>query len=215
MPELQSAVSDGIKMRFILLALLIFLNSCFQNQKPILEVPDAKTDEILTDALNPITEKYGISKLRENYLLEDDFEVRVWVAAFETDGFILRHFNKTWSAIAIKEIDCHKESYFPEDKIYELGKFNLSTPKSGWKNAWQKLVEAGIFELPSSDDKSYLDGIGYTVETNRNGKYRIYFYGNPVHQKTEEAQRMMKIGEIIADEFGLRNFKIGSLCLDK
>jgi hypothetical protein len=69
--------------------------------------------------------------------------------------------------------------------------------------------------LPNSNDKSYLDGIGYAVETNQNGKYRIYFYSNPNLQKTEEAKRMMKIGEIIADEFGLHNFKVGSLCLEK
>ncbi len=202
-------------MKIKIFLFIVLFSSCFQNQKSTLVIPDATTDEILTKALNPITDKYEISKLRENYLLGDDFEVRVWVAVFETDGFIFRRYNKTWSAIAIKEIDCKKESYYPKDKVYKLGKFNLSTPKSGWKNTWQKLVEAGILDLPNSNDKSYLDGIGYAVETNQNGMYRVYFYSNPNLQKTEEAKRMMKIGEIIADEFGLHNFKIGSLCLER
>lgn len=215
MPELQSAISNRIKMKFIILAFIIFLTSCFQNQKPTLIIPDESTDEIFTNAINPIIGKFEISNLRENYLSKDDFEVRVWVGTFEIDGFILRHYNKTWSAIAIKEIDCKKESYYPKEKIYKVGKFNLRIPKSGWENTWQKLVVSGILDLPNSDDKSYVDGIGYAVETNQNGKYRIYFYSNPNHRKTEEAKQMMRIGEIIADEFGLHNFKIGSLCLDK
>jgi len=202
-------------MKIKVLLFIVLFTSCLQNQKPALIIPDTKTDEIFTNAVNPITDKFEVSKLRENYLSGDDFEVRVWVAVFEADGFILRYFNKTWSAIAIKEIDCKKESYYPKDKTYKLGKFILSAPKSGWENTWQKLVEAGILDLPNSNDKSYLDGIGYAVETNQNGKYRIYFYSNPNHQKTENAERMMKIGEIIADEFGLHNFKIGSLCIAK
>ena len=199
-------------MRILLLSFIVLFSLCCQ---PTLIVPDARKDEILTNALNPITDKYELSKLRESYFSGDDFEVRVWVEGFEIDGFILRRFNKTWLAIAIKELDCKRFSHYPKDKIYKLGKVNLSTPKSGWKNTWQKLVEAGILDLPNSDDVSYIDGMGYIVETNRNGKYRIYFYSNPNLQKTEEAKRMMKIGEIIADEFGLHNFKIGSLCLEK
>ena len=69
--------------------------------------------------------------------------------------------------------------------------------------------------MPNSEDVSTIVGIGYMVETNQNGKYRIYFYSNPQNQKTNEAKQMIKIGEIIADEFGLHNFKFGSLCLEK
>jgi hypothetical protein len=98
-------------MKIAILLFIVLFASCFQNQKPTLLIPDAQTDEIFANAINPITDKFEISKLRENYLLGKDFEVRVWVATFEIDGFILRHFNNTWSAIAIKEIDCKKESY--------------------------------------------------------------------------------------------------------
>jgi hypothetical protein len=77
------------------------------------------------------------------------------------------------------------------------------------------LGNTGITNLLGSDDNSYIDGIGYAVEINQNGKYRIYFYSSPDKQKSEQAKQMMKIGEIIADEFGLHNFEIGSLCLEK
>ncbi len=142
-------------------------------------------------------------------------EVRVWVSTSEIDGFIIKRSDGDWSAVTIREIDCSKFSYYPKNKNYKSGKINLSSPKSGWENAWRKLVETGILDLPNSNDSSYIDGIGYIVEINQNGKYRIYFYSNPNHQKSSEAKQMMKIGEIINDEFGLHNFKIGSLCLEK
>lgn len=217
MIELQSMISDGIKMRIgILLFLAVLLSSCFEKAKPKLIIPDERMDEIFTRSLNPITDKYELPKLRETSLSGDDLEVRVWVETFaEIDGFIIKHIDGDWSAIAIKEINCKKKSYYPKDKVYELGKFNLSIPRSGWENIWQKLADAGILNLPNSDDKSFIDGMGYLVETNQNGTYRIYFYSNPDLQKREEAKQMMKIGEIIADEFGLHNFKVGSLCLEK
>lgn len=214
MPELQSAFSDGV-MRKILLLFSLLLCACAEFRKPELSIPDERRDEIFQRYINPLTDKYEIGKLREKYLSGDDFEVRVWVSTFEIDGFVLERINDKWTATAIKEIDCEKVSYYPKDKVYELGKINLATPKSGWENTWQKLVETGILDLPDSGETAYIDGVGYATEINRNGKYRIYSYSNPKHHKTVESQRMMKIGEIIADEFGLHNFEIGSLCLEK
>ena len=69
--------------------------------------------------------------------------------------------------------------------------------------------------MPEPKESYYLHGINYFVETNRNGIYRTYYYSNPDRQKTQEAKRMVKIAEIVAGEFGLYNFKSGSLCLEK
>ncbi len=218
MPELQDAVSDRVMKYFIFKVFLfsiVFLFSCSENRKPEVSIPDLmRYTNVFSKHIDPLNEKYGIEKLREKFFSDDDFEVRIWVSAFEDDGLIISRADKEWSAIAIKEIDCKNYGY-PKDKLYEIGKIKLSAPKSGWENAWQRLVEAGIFDLPGSDDVSYIDGAGYIVETNRNGKYRAYFYSNPQHQKSDEAKQMMRIGEIIADEFGLNNFKIGSLCIER
>ncbi len=202
-------------MKNILLIFSLLLSSCVEYRKPELSIPDKTRDEIFQRFVNPLTDKYELKNLREEYLSGDDFEVRVWVTAFEIDGFILKRTTGNWSAVAIKEINCKEFNYYPKDKLYKLGKINLKTPKSGWQNTWQKLVETGILDLPDSDDISYIDGMGYATEINQNGKYRTYIYSNPNLQKTEEAKQMMKIGEIIADEFGLYNFKVSSLCLEK
>ena len=202
-------------MRKTLLIFCLLFSSCLEYRKPELSIPNETEDKIFQRFVNPITEKYRLGNLREKYLSDDDFEVRVWFASFQIDGFVLRRINENWTAVAVKEIDCKRSNYYPKEKAYELGKINLAPPKSGWQNAWRKLVDAGILDLPNSDEISYIDGAGYFTEINQNGKYRIYKYSNPNYQKTEEAKRMMKIGEIISDEFGLYNFKINSLYLEK
>lgn len=202
-------------MKNIILIFCLLLCSCGEYGKSGLSIPDEKNDEVFQRLTNPIAEKYELYKLREKYIAIDDLEIRVWLSIAEVDGFVLKRITGKWSAIAVRGIDCKSFSSFPKDKTYELGKTNLSAPKSGWENAWQKLDEAGILDLPNSDNFSYKDERIYITEVSQKGKYRIYFYSDPNLQKTEDARRMLKIGEIIADEFGLHNFKIGSLCLEK
>ena len=52
------------------------------------------------------------------------------------------------------------------------------------------------------------DGYGYVVEININGTYRTYHYMSPASQNWPEAKQMMKISNIIYEEFGLAEFKI-------
>lgn len=200
-------------MRFTFLIFLCLFCACFHNTKPKLIIPNSQKDEIFNKFINPITDKYELPRLRETSLSGDDLEVRIWVSSYEIDGFILSRVSNKWSALALKEIDCNGYNYYPKNKVYETGKINLATPKSGWENLWQKLVETGIVDLPSSDYISMIDEGSYKLETNMNGIYQIRFYG--MEDKSLEAGQMKKNGEIIADEFGLHNFKSGSLCIEK
>jgi hypothetical protein len=207
-------------MKAAFLILITLFSSCFQNPKTKpkpkkLIITNERQDEVFNRILNPITDKYELPKLRDVSLSGNDLEVRVWVTGFDIDGFILSRIDNIWSAIAIKQINCNEVSYYSKNKRYQLGKIHLSEPKLGWENTWRKLFDAGIIDLPNSERIGFIDGVSYIVETNQNDTYRIYNYSNPELHKTEEAMRMIKIGEIIADEFGLGNFKIGNLCLEK
>ncbi len=229
MPELQGAVSDRMKkllnfykLRIAVLFLLVIFSSCVFDNKPELIIVNDFHQTMLSEFIDPITEKYDLPKLRDFSLYGKDFEVRVWVDAVGgTDGFILQRFNHQWSAIAIKEIDCNKFGYWKKDKKYSLGKINLSEPESGWQNVWQRLLEVEIPDLPDysqipEHSKNIIgDGTGYFVEVNKDGKYRTYAYSNPDIQKLKEEEKMMKIGEIISEEFDLHNFEFGSLCIEK
>jgi hypothetical protein len=47
------------------------------------------------------------------------------------------------------------------------------------------------------------DGMSYVVEVKRRGIYRTYLYDNPNYAKCDEAKRMIKIGNIVSEEFGV------------
>ena len=162
-----------------------------------------KIREEKRDGLDGFAFENDFSILREVVLPENDLEVRVWVGfgLYGKDGFILKRSSGTWSAIALKQMICHAEN---------RGKIDLPAPKSGWEAAWQKLVDAEILTLPDSSKLNYkgdiTDGKGFVVETNSGYLYRTYHYGNPNYVKLKEAGQMVKIGKIIAEEFGLESF---------
>jgi hypothetical protein len=147
----------------------------------------------------------GLSVLREDVLPENDLEVRVWVGfgLYGIDGFILKRNSGNWSATGLKQMICHAEN---------RGRIDLQAPKSGWESAWKKLVDAKILILPDSSKLNYkggvTDGKGFVVETNSDYLYRTYHYGNPNYVKLKEAEQMVKIGQIIAEEFGLESFSL-------
>lgn len=233
MPELQSATSDRIEMiKFSVITIFIFVTAChaplveqnkeMQSPTPKRElrkdIPNdswvkiyfGETPGITRPGLDKVTRQNGFSILRENILPDNDLEVRFWVGfgLYGNDGLILKRDSGNWSAVNLRQMLCHVE----EDGKDKRGKFTLEPPKSGWNTLWQKLIDAGVLTLPDSSKLKYeggvLDGKGYVIETNYDYLYRTYHYPNPDNEKLKEAKQMIKIGEIIADEFGLESFNI-------
>ncbi len=155
--------------------------------------------------IDTIAMRNGLSKLRETILPENDLEIRIWVGfgKFGNDALIIKRSSGNWSAMSLKQMICYGEN---------RGKINLSNPKSGWDTTWQKLADSGILTLPDSSklkSRNYvIDGKSYVVETNFDYLYRTYEYSQPDEQKGNEAKQMVKIGQIIADEFGLESFSL-------
>lgn len=89
---------------------------------------------------------------------------------------------------------------------------NLDVPRSGWEAAWQRLTKAGILSLPDAQvvgcNTHIFDGTSYVVEINKEETYRTYLYDNPNYSRCSEARQMLKIGEVLAEEFDLKQFKI-------
>jgi hypothetical protein len=136
----------------------------------------------------------------------NDLEARVWVGFGMTalEGFVLKRSGGQWSATHLDGISPR----LPRSK-YQV---KLAAPKSGWEATWQRLVSAGLLTLPDASaircNPHMTDGIGYVVEYNVKGSYRTYRYTNPEYPKCGEAKQMMRIGEIIAEEFGAEEFRI-------
>ena len=68
---------------------------------------------------------------------------------------------------------------------------------------------AGILTLPDASEvrcnTQVLDGMGYVVEIDADQTYRTYMYDNPQYAKCDEAKRMIKLSEIVDEEFGWKD----------
>ncbi|HEY0765630.1 MAG TPA: hypothetical protein VGD61_24840 [Pyrinomonadaceae bacterium] len=164
-------------------------------------VPKSSWEQIFFEEIN---KRARIAKLQgiRVALPNDDLELRLWNGFGLTalEGFVLRRHAGEWSAI-------HLEGIRPRLPKLEYQK-QLSAPKSGWNEAWRKLVEMGVATLPDAEEISCsggaLDGMSYVVELNYERTYRTYLYDNPSYAKCQQAKRMIAIGNFIADEFGVR-----------
>ncbi len=105
----------------------------------------------------------------------------------------------------------HLESILKKHPRNNLQK-ELQITKSDWENFWKRLADEGILTLPDSselkNERLIEDGVSFVVETNTNGIYRTYHYNNPDWQTWKEAKQLMKISNIIAEEFDLEGFKL-------
>lgn len=88
----------------------------------------------------------------------------------------------------------------------------LGPPKSGWHVLWNDLVEAGILTIPDNSQArcpiEALDGVSYIVETNVSRKYRTYAYSNPQLMQCPEAKQIVKVEQILGNEFSLDQAKL-------
>ena len=172
-------------------------------------IPNEYWTETYFKTINQTTREADIESLQKSVLSDDDFEVRIWFGFGTTklEGFVLSHIKNEWSAT-------HIDSEFTSRKFANRN-IKLNEPKSGWNNAWQKLLGADILTLPDAEslncNAGAKDGMSYVVEIKKGEIYRTYMYENPwIDSKTrcQEADQMLEIGSIIAEEFGLPEFKL-------
>ncbi len=202
-----------------ILALSLLLVSCsatLQKSAATIPVPQEKTElrliipkdtwePIFFEEINKRAKIAKLRNLRSTILPGDDLEVRVWVGfgLSALEGFIIRRDAGQWSAK-------HLEGIYPGLPRSEYQK-KLQVPKSGWEAFWKRVVDEGLLTLPDSSDlkngKLIEDGASYVVETNMNRTYRTYQYGNPDWQEWKEAKQIIKISNIIAEEFGQQEFR--------
>lgn len=179
-----------------------YLNQSSDNQGVRLILPKAHWEPIFFEAINPVAKLSGQSDLREVSLPEGNLEIRTWwgFGLSPLEGITIKRIDGRWSAIHVKA-----DNYYAPNKA---ARNELRPPKSGWETCWKRLVDGGILTLPDASeiqcDALVLDGISYVVEINTNRTYRTYRYGNPQFAKCDEAEQMIKIVEIIREEFRMR-----------
>jgi hypothetical protein len=205
LPALLTALL-GVAMTFF------FVKEAQKKRELRLVLP--RLDMFLSPDINERLAKVNLRSLRTVLLPDGDSEVRVWIGFCVNgeDCLILRCFSGQWSALHLQGMA--EAPPFPNSLT------PLSSPKSGWDRAWYRLSDAGILTLPDAAEvkcnPSVLDGISYVVESNINMTYRTYSYFNPWYDKPwykrcNEAKRMILIGKIIGEEFGLERFDLSDI----
>lgn len=165
-------------------------------------IPKAGWIPFLSDQIDQRAAEENLSVLRTSLLPKDDLEVRFWfvVGPDGIDGLVLRRSAGEWSATFL-----YGYSQDPNFRKYQK---QVGPPRSGWERTWAQLIEVGILELPDASEVQCnvfgYDGVTYVVETNANRTYRTYMYDLPQFAKCDEAKRLLKLVEIIEQEFDLK-----------
>jgi hypothetical protein len=176
--------------------------------KQVLKIqnPHPKWETGMFITIDKYAMKADLPDLRRVLLPRGDFEVRIWIGFGVTgeDGFILRYSANKWSAIHLQGIPRHPQGL--QSKII------LPAPKHGWENMWRRLIDAELLTLPDGEDLNcdpgFLDGLIYIIEINKDRVYRTYHYSNPRHSECIEAKKVLAIGKIIGEEFGLEVWRL-------
>ena len=199
----------------VVVLVLMFLTNCPSDT----EVPNTKSGPIkiiipkrefgdLKKAVDWGASQGSLGVLRKKRFGPDDFEARIWISEgvgkrVGTSGIALLKERRKWSATYVDRM-------FLNDMTHEN---RSAVPRSEFEVLWRKLERAGITELPDSRDlkdyegEKYLDSYQYVIEYNKDGVYRVYSYYAPGGDRHEQSRRVCVIGDIIASEFGLEEFK--------
>jgi hypothetical protein len=166
-----------------------------------LSIPKEVWEPIFFETIDERARISNLRSLRVSALPDNDLEVRVWngfgVTALE--GFVLRRTGGKWLAM-------HLDGIHPKLPRRDYQRI-LPPPKSGWDVFWQRLQEAGVLTLPDAAavgcSTGVTDGMSYVVEYNYDRAYRTYLYDNPGYAECDEAKRMIALGNLISEEFGV------------
>ena len=157
-----------------------------------------KTRPEFYDSIDELARLGGKGDLRSISISDDDVELRVWggFGLTRLEGFILNRIKGKWSATQIHE------RFSKNEKVVNP----LNAPKIGWEAAWQSLLQHQILTLPDSKtikcENVMEDGYTYVIEVRKGAAYRTYSYSNPDPSQCEQSKAILKIADIIRDEYG-------------
>ena len=198
----------------LLLLLSLSLGAC--TTAPVNRVPPANNaatpapertpDEVISREIDRVAKLAGLVPLRTANFAQGNTEIRAWhgFGSVPLEGFVIKRVNNQWSAFHLKESHYSPRSF----RSTRVARIQLPAPKSGWESCWQRFVNAGVLTLPGGTEGPDPDAEGFYVETMDSGSYRNYQYNSPEYSEAPNAKRMLDIGDIISDEFGLARFHV-------
>jgi hypothetical protein len=159
------------------------------------DIPQDTWEPIFFQSINALTTKAGLKPLRAEPVPPDSIELRIWMGfgLSPLQGFAFRRDGSNWIGrvvsdnLATKTVDSWQV-----------------TPRCGWDNFWHQLVALEVLTLPDSstlpNEVMVMDGTSYVVEINHDNRYRTYMYGNPKVQQWPEAEKIIRIIDVLHKE---------------
>jgi hypothetical protein len=162
---------------------------------------------------------YSLTNLDNENLSDKDIVMRLW--RFSTFGdkhlvFVLTKINEVWAAKLIQRKISSKYIFsdMPRKNLLKYAKYSqvkLDVPKSGWQNLWQNLNKADILTLPNGNEvgiEVFPDSSECVIETKVDNNYRVInYYDSELFEDIPQAQKMVKIINIVSEEFNLSDFE--------
>lgn len=181
----------------------------YQSDSIYRDIPNRLKEPTVEKDLDEVREvMLGLLSLKNG---STDFQIRIWQDFIGTSGrvVILIHKNRAWSAEAYNYRYLHKADRFSSDSIAGQ-KIQLRTPKLGWRNFINSLLDYQILTLPdfSSIKSMYAaaDEPSVKVEFSNKNLYRCYELLNPYSRQNEssDCKQMTKILDLVNEEFDLK-----------
>lgn len=181
----------------------------YQSDSIYRDMPNRLKEPTVEKELNEVREvMLGLPSLRNG---STDFQIRIWQDFMGTSGrvVILIHKNRAWSAEAYNYRYLHKADRFSSDSVAGQ-KIQLRSPKSGWGNFINSLLDYQILTLPdfSSIKSMYAaaDEPWVKVEFSKKNLYRYYELLDPYSRQDESSycKEMAKILDLVKEEFDLK-----------
>jgi hypothetical protein len=193
----------------LLLLLPFLLGACTSAQVPRVAqttstpAPERTPDEISVRFIDRVSKLAGLPSLRSSNLADTDVEARIWYGfgLIPLEGFAIKRTSNQWGAFHLKADGIYSD-------ITKVARIQLPAPKSGWENCWGQLTNAGILILPNGTEGPDPDVEAFYVETRAGASYRNYEFISPEYSESPNAKRMLVIGDIISEEFGLPRFHV-------
>ncbi|MEO6612392.1 MAG: hypothetical protein ABIT05_06625 [Chitinophagaceae bacterium] len=150
-----------------------------------------------------ITSQMNLSSLGDGV---SDIEIRIWFPDMSMDKLIqIKKDNGVWSG-NLYCFDTEFDTTLVGYKVAKLKTIPIS-PKSGWGNMDQKIIDLEILSIPNMEKVAgtkgkSIDGESYSVEVATSRIYRFYTYDNPKdHKNIPEVNQMVNIIEWFNSEF--------------
>lgn len=187
-----------------------FKNNEDSNSSTTKSIDTSKQLKYIESTIKKTCKAFNIQNLKEKKLLIDEIEIRIWGEGVENSSvncFILQRKNQKWLA-SLTSAPVGDDGEYKKTKQGEiiLNKQAFLSPKSGWKDLEDYLIQKGIhvplpYSLDTEESSPILDERTIDLEIKEGEKYSLVSYRE--FTKSIDGQIIIKVCSSLEKEFNI------------